>query len=914
VNSSNCVALAVKKQQLCIPRLIQGQTSIRPDAIAIRTIARQLTYRELDERANRFATSLLQVGVKPGTVIGVFMHRSPECLAALLGIWKAGAAYLALDQLSPPERLAFVLRDAEVPVLIAERSRASLLPPHASQVLYASDLMSGQFSKPEDPAFSTSPSDLAYVLYTSGSTGKPKGVEVCHGSLANVVESIAEELELQAGEVLLAHISPGFDVSNLEMYLPLISGGSVYIADAGRVGHGQRLIQALQDSGATTLLGTCTVWRLLLDAGWEGKPDLRAISGGEVLPLELAHALVRRTAAVWNHYGPTEATICTTTARIDSTTEKISIGRPISNATVHVLNSNLQPVAEETSGELYIGGAGVARGYRNRQDLTTASFLNDPFSFEPDARMYKTGDLVRRLRDGSLEFVGRIDNQVKINGYRIELEEIEEQLRQFPGVSAAAVAAIGRGQNDRRLVAWFEARQSIPSSAIREFLRRRLPAYMVPSEFRRLDSMPLSESGKIDRRVLDASLLGAYSETLIEHGTDVELRLRSIWEDLLQIRPVALTDSFFDLGGDSLLAALLVVQIETHLCAKITPDTLIECPNIKSLAARIVAKENTPWGGLVALRAQGSKPPLFIVHGLGGSTLLFRSLSAHFDRDQPVYGITLPSGVVRDRSEIEIKTLASKYVKEIRTISPSGPYYISGHSFGTLIAFEIAAQIAQSGERIGLLALIEGDRNLTKRVPAAFDQPATPAFALRRYQAKLKSLTEKGVAEVFRRRVEHIKLHRRVKLAEKAVEGRLSEADFDAKTLMVLAGRDYKPSFYAGEVVLFRAKDEVRREADRDLGWAEIVGEGLRIVDIPGGHLTIFDEPNVKILAAALSERLSRGAQIGSSALSAQGSESIVKMVADLGVNLAGIDVVRAAKSVAGIQQVARVGNVDGID
>jgi acyl carrier protein len=445
------------------------------------------------------------------------------------------------------------------------------------------------------------------------------------------------------------------------------------------------LIHALEDSGAATMLGTCTLWRLLLDAGWKGKADFRAISGGEVLPLDLAKALSSRTAAVWNHYGPTEATICTTTARIDAATDKITIGRPISNVTVYILDPNGQSVAEEIIGELYIGGVGVARAYRNRPDLTAASFLRDPFSPESGARLYKTGDLARKLQDGRLEFFGRIDQQVRIHGYRIELEEIEEQIRQFPGVSDAAAAAIGRGQNDQRIVAWFESRSAIPSSQIREFLRKRLPIYMVPSEFRRLDALPLDESGKIDPQSLDANLSGTIAETLTGPETDLESQLRSIWEDLLQIKPIALTDGFFDLGGDSLLAALLVTQIKARFDQNITPDTLIECPAIKSLAARIMTKENPAWRVLVPLREEGSNPPLFIVHGLGGSAMLFRSLAAHMGQDQPVYGITLPSGVVHDRNEMKIRALASKCLDEVRLICPTGPYYMSGHSFGALI-------------------------------------------------------------------------------------------------------------------------------------------------------------------------------------------------------------------------------------
>jgi amino acid adenylation domain-containing protein len=860
VRSYPCAAMTVQ-QSACILPLVQRHASIQPDAVAIRTKTRRLTYGGLNEVVNNFAISLRHAGVQPGALVAVFMDRSPECLGALLGVWRAGAAYLALDPISPPERLAFMLQDAGVQFVIAEERLASLLPHGMFRVLYVHDLLSGQIAEAADPEFSMAPDDLAYVLYTSGSTGKPKGVEVCHHSLANVIAALAEELQLRPGEVLLAHTSLGFDVSNLELYLPLISGGSVYLADTGRVGDGIKLMQALADSGASTMLGTPTLWRLLLDAGWEGKADFRAISGGEILPLELAKTLCARTAAFWNHYGPTETTICATTVRIDATTEKITIGRPLANVTVHVLDADLRPLAAESAGELYIGGAGVARAYRNRPDLTKVSFLADPFSAEASGRLYRTGDLARRLPDGCLEFLGRIDQQVKIHGYRIELEEIEEQIRQFPEIIDAAVAALDRGKDDQRLVAWFESSGPILSLKLREFLKQRLPAYMVPSEFRRLRSMPLNESGKIDRKSL-ASMASDVTE--LEHleivagpETGLESRLQSLWEDLLQIRPIALTDNFFDLGGDSLLAALLVTQVKTRFGQNITPDILVECATVKSLSARILTMENRAWRALVALRTEGAKPPLFLIPGLGGSVLLFRSLAARLDADQPVYGVALPSGIVRDRAEVEVKTLAAKYLEEIRAMCPSGPYQIGGHSFGALIAFEMAAQLTQCGEQVGLLAFIDGDRNFAKRFNEVFEDPATPSLVLRRYQAKLKSLIEKGATEVVRRRVEYIKLRKRVKLAQRAAEGDFSTSAFDAKEMMAVMAKDYNPIPTAMSAVLFRARDEVRSVANYDLGWSGLATKGFQIVDIPGQHLTIFDEPNVAVLAAALTERLS---------------------------------------------------------
>src|SRR5450755_877460 len=790
------------------------------------------------------------------------MDRSPALLAALLGIWKAGAAYLPLDPALPPERLRSVLQDAEPRFVLAEKRYAPLLSAHAPRVLCASCIAT-QRTRASCPDIALSADSLAYVLYTSGSTGKPKGVEVCHGGLANVVTALAEQLQLRPGEVLLAHSSLGFDVSNLEMYLPLVSGGSVHLAENGCAGDGKRLIRALHQSGAATMLGTATLWRLMLDAGWEGKPDLRVISGGEVLSPELAQALADRSAALWNQYGPSEGTICATTSRIDSPADRVTIGRPLRNVTVRVLDSRLQPVAAGIPGELYIGGAGVARGYRNRPSLTAASFFVDPFSPGSGARLYKTGDLARELPDGRLEFLGRADNQVKIRGYRVELEEIEEHIRQYPGVDAAALSPLETEHGGPRLVAWVISKRPISPAAIREFLKKRLPAYMLPAEFRRLDALPLNQNGKIDRRSLNAgrgvttAIPAAASTPEDQLGNHVESRLKSIWEDLLNSKPIALTDSFFDLGGDSFLAASLVRQIETHFDRKMSPGVLIECPDIKSLAARIALDpQNTAWRALAPLRVGGTLPPFFLVYGLGGSALHFRRLPAHLREDRPVYGLALPSGVVHDRSEVDIKALAAKYIDEIRSLFPAGPYHLGGHSFGGLIAFEMALQLTRAGGPAGLLALLDSDRNIGRPVNGARADRESPALFLRHCKAKVESLMEKGVAEVIRRRVGHIRLQDRVKSAEKAVRNGVSEHTFEADELLVLAAARYDPPPYEGNAVLFRARDEVRADAGDAMGWAGIVRGRLEIADIPGKHLTLFDEPHVAQLGAELEARM----------------------------------------------------------
>ena len=843
--------------------LIQQQIGACGDAIAVTTATECVTFRELQARADAYAEALLEAQISEQAVVAVLMDRSPSFVAALLGIWEAGAAYLPIDPTTPSERLAFLLKDSGAIAMIAAQKYVSLVPPKQQLAMINAD---GVLSRSWPPHFPRqrplSTDQLAYVLYTSGSTGRPKGVEVCHGGLSNVVSELARQLELKRGEVLLAHSSPGFDVSNLEIFLPLVSGGSVHIAEAGATGNGGLIARLLEESKATTALGTASFWQVLLNAGWKGRPDFRVISGGEVLSHQQARELARRCAAVWNHYGPTEATICTSTARIDAATEKVTIGHPLPNTTVHVLDSDRQPVAPGSAGELYIGGAGVARSYRNRPDLTAASFFEDTFDCRPGARLYKTGDLGRSLPDGSLEFLGRIDSQVKIRGYRIELEEIEEHLREAPGVSGAALSVVNR-EGGQRLVAWIASEHPIPAAVLREFLRKRVPAYMIPSEFRAIGTLPLNASGKLDRKTLREQAANcAVSELPVTPRNGIEAILIEIWEELLGRRVPSVNESFFDLGGDSLLAALLVMRIEEQYGRNLAPDTLVQYSSIRALAGLLEHVEtHSASETFVPLRAEGSRTPLFIIPGLGGTALLFRLLSGYLGEDQPVYVLRLPAGIIYNHNDTRIEDLASRYVRELRAIFPSGPYHLCGHSFGGLIAFQMAIQLRSMGAAVGLLGLIDSDRHvgrshLNKSMDGISGDRRSPVFGMRRARAKFESLMEKGLVEVIRRRAGYLKLKHRIKLAEKALIDGIAKRDFEAKELLALAAAKYHPALYPGNATLFRAGEHLANYADPTLGWKDRVTGRLDVIDIPGTHLSMFDEPNVRILAEEVTEYL----------------------------------------------------------
>ncbi|HSS48185.1 MAG TPA: amino acid adenylation domain-containing protein, partial [Thermoanaerobaculia bacterium] len=482
----------------------ERQAARTPAAIAVSSAGRRLSYGELDLRAEQLARRLRHAGVGPGDLVGFCVQRSPEMLAGLLGIWKAGGAYLPLDPAYPAARLAFMLEDSRVPVLLYESGLEAVLPQ-----LGTTPVRRVVLDREEEPPGAHAPAcrqgaagDLAYVIYTSGSTGRPKGVVISHLALENFLRSMAVEPGLSASDVLLAVTSLSFDIAALELFLPLMVGARLELVPSEVSAEGPRLLGRLRDSGATVVQATPSTWRLLLEAGLAAPSGLRlALVGGEALSADLAARLAPLAVQAWNVYGPTETTVWSTSYRFAGGESRVPIGRPLANTVVRVLDAGLRPVPVGIAGELYLGGLGVAVGYLNRPDLTAERFLPDPCAAEPGERLYRTGDLSRFLADGRLEFLGRADHQVKVRGFRIEPGEIESVLGLHPSVERVAVV-VWQERGDQRLVAYLVAGpgDSPTPSALREWLRSRLPEYMVPAHFILLTALPLTPNGKLDRQ------------------------------------------------------------------------------------------------------------------------------------------------------------------------------------------------------------------------------------------------------------------------------------------------------------------------------------------------------------------------------------------------------------------------------
>jgi amino acid adenylation domain-containing protein len=567
----------------------------RPEAVAVVFEDRQLTYRELNERANQLAHHLQQLGVGPEALVGVYMERSLEMVVGLLGILKAGGAYLPLDLAYPRERVAFMLEDARAQVLLTQKTLMKELPDHTAKLLCLEESWKNiARESTENPASSTTPDHLAYVMYTSGSTGMPKGVSVSHRGVVRLVKN-TNYVHLGSEEVFLQFAPLAFDASTFEIWGPLLNGGRLVVFPP-HLGSLEELGQVIQSHKVTTLWLTAALFHQMVDGYPEDLRHVRQLlAGGDVLlPQHVRRVLgeSERTTLI-NGYGPTECTTFTTCYRMTGPGQvgaSVSIGRPIANTTVYILDSHLHPVPIGVPGELHIGGDGLARGYLNRPELTAEKFIPNPFSHEAGSRLYKTGDLVRYLPDGNIEFLGRIDQQVKLRGFRIELGELETVLGQHPSVREVVVLAREDSPGDKRLVAYLviEQEPAPTSTELRGFLKEKLPDYMVPSAFVFLDAFPLTPNGKIDRKVLPKPEMGTASEK--EHvapRTDIESRIRAIWQEVLKQEQIGVHDNFFELGGHSLLAILIISQINKKFGVEMTPRALFEAQTVADLAEKL---------------------------------------------------------------------------------------------------------------------------------------------------------------------------------------------------------------------------------------------------------------------------------------------------------------------------------------
>lgn len=596
-------------QQATVPELIAAQAETHPERVAVVAGRTEMTYGELNGRSNQLARHLQSLGVKPDALVAVSLERTTDLLVATLAIWKAGGAYVPLDPAYPPERLALMLIDSGASVLVTQSSLQAFLPEHMGDVVLLDEEWSHIETLSNEPLpVVATPAHLAYVIYTSGSTGKPKGVQVPHGAVVNFLVSMGRTPGLTADDTLLAVTTLSFDIHVLELYLPLLQGARIILASQAEAADGEALLRLIQAHHVTVMQATPVSWRLLLAAGWSQQDALKVLVGGEALPPDLARELLLRGESVWNMYGPTETTVWSTCYQVTDPDAPILIGKPIGNTQVYVLNQAQQLTPIGVPGELYIGGAGLARGYLGRPDLTQERFVPNPFSSQSESRLYRTGDLVRYLPDGNLEYFRRLDNQVKVRGFRIELGDVEAAMRQFSGVAQAVATVRDDMPGGKALVGYLvpapddtratEGSQETESkrtmiTELRQYLRGKLPEYMVPSRFVIIDTLPLTPNGKIDRQALpkptdvQADTEAAYTPP----RSELETAVARIWADVLDLSQLGIHDNFFELGGHSLIAIQIVMRINKAFNIELPMGSLFQMPTVAILAQDIAARQ-----------------------------------------------------------------------------------------------------------------------------------------------------------------------------------------------------------------------------------------------------------------------------------------------------------------------------------
>jgi aspartate racemase len=682
------------------------------DAVALSWRGGELTYSAVNERANAIAHRLHDRGVQAGALVGICAERSAEAVIAILGILKSGAAYVPLDPTYPRERIHFMVRDTRASVVLTQVGLGDRCPRDVDVLmLEEADLRA---TTAGNPARRTIGDDLAYVMYTSGSTGEPKGVRVRHRSVIRLVRQ-TDYASLGPHEVFLQYAPISFDASTFELWGALLNGGRLAIAPPGLLTLAE-LGSVVREQRVTTMWLTAGLFHQVVDAGLEDYKSVRQLlTGGDVVsPSHAKKALeTLEDCTLINGYGPTENTTFTCCHSMRSPQEvraPVPIGKPINNTRVYILDDSRELLPLGAIGTLYAGGDGVAAGYHDRSRLTAERFVADPFSDDPEAMLYQTGDRVRWLQDGTIEFLGRNDDQVKVRGFRIELAEIEAAMRAIPGVGEAAVITHEDSQKEKSLVAYFSPsnERRVPSvERMRSHLEGKLPQYMLPNQFIHIERIPINANGKVDRKALPSPRL-VRSTGPIRPLTRLEVQLMAIWEQVLDVTGVGVDESFFDLGGNSLMAVRMFSQLRRAVGRELPISALFAAPTIGRLAALV---EADGWAAatksLVAVQPMGTKRPLFLVPGVGGNVLIFARLANLLGRDQPLYGLQSRGLDGEESPLMTIEEIAKAYVQEIRRVQPRGPYLLGGACMGGVVAFEMAQQMIASGEKVAHLALIE---------------------------------------------------------------------------------------------------------------------------------------------------------------------------------------------------------------
>jgi amino acid adenylation domain-containing protein len=863
----------VTDKATCIHQLFEEQVRCTPATAAAVYEDKELTYGELNLRSNQLAHYLKKRGVGPELLVGICLERSLEMIVALLGTLKAGGAYVPIDPAYPSERISFMLNDAKVSIILTLRGLAKSLPQTNAQVVCLdSDLGAIERESVENLPNATAPENLVYVIYTSGSTGSPKAVAIEHRQLVSYVHAISERLTLESC-VTYAWVSTfAADLGNTVLFSSLSRGGCLHILSTRRASDANAFSEYTARNSVDCLKIIPSHLAALLSSSRprSALPKRLLVLGGEALTWSLIERLreLAPTCQVFNHYGPTETTVGATTRQVDlferdRFAKTVPLGRPLPNSDAYVLDAKLQSAPVLVMGELYIGGEGVARGYLNRPELTAEKFIPDSFTSQPGRRIYKTGDRVRRLPDGNLEFSGRVDHQVKVRGYRVELGDIETALASHPMLRESVVVATEDGKGSKKLIAYVVGRgQAVPSNPeLRDYLKERLPGYMVPPAFVSLKSLPLTANGKVDHRALPTPEESRLSEeNYLAPRDSIERQIVSIWESLFAVQPIGIRDDFFELGGDSLLGIRLFAQIENECGMHLTLATLLQAATIEQLASILRTKEaSVSQPSLVMIRSGGNNPPIYCVHACGGHVLFYRPLARHLGGDRPVYGLQAQGLDPQRTPHTRIEEMVTHYISEIRSLQPEGPYYLVGDTWGGLVAFEIAKRLQLGGHEIALLAMLD----TLCPFPISLSQKVS---------RNIGHLIDSGPKTYFLSKVKSVRYRilggNSSELAaaprdndDLVIEDGLIVDEALRRTLdgIVEAHLAYVPvkRVYPGKITYFLAEGSRKFKPydDERLNWKNVAG-GFDLHVVPGSHNSLREEPYVALVAQRLTECL----------------------------------------------------------
>ncbi|MBN1147165.1 MAG: amino acid adenylation domain-containing protein, partial [Anaerolineales bacterium] len=853
----------------CVHQLFEEQAARTPQAIAVVFGGQELTYSQLNARANQAAHYLREMGVGKGALVGLCMPRSAEMVIGMLGILKAGGAYVPLDPSYPKERLVLMLHDCGAGVILSQGEWRQVLPEVQAQVLSmdAWPAATGEGSA-ENPPNQNQADDLAYVMYTSGSTGTPKGIGIPHRAINRLVCN-TDYVKLSPEDRIAQASNASFDAVTFEVWGALLNGARLVGVEQEVVLSPAAYAQRIREAGINVLFVTTALFNQIAAT----KPDAfktarDVIFGGEAASPEALRRVLQAgpPERLVNGYGPTESTTFAAwelVERVEAGAKSIPIGRPIANTQLYVLDREMNPTPVGVAGELFIGGDGLALGYHRRPELTAERFVPNPFSAAGE-RLYRTGDLVRYLADGRIEFLGRIDHQVKLRGFRIELGEIEVVLSERQGVKQVAVLMREDQPGDKRLVAYLslERGANLGATELRAYLKTRLPEYMLPAAFVFLDELPLNPNGKVDRKALPAPAMERTGAAYLAPRDDLEKRLCQLWEDLLGVRPVGVRDDFFELGGHSLLAVRLFNRIEQELGRRLPLAMLFRSPTVEELVLALrQGQGESEWSALVPIQPGGSRPPLFLVHPFAGETLRYAPLAQRLAPDQPVYGLQARGLRSDDEPHTTIEAMAHYYLAAVRAQQPHGPYFLGGYCLGGVVAYEMARLLQAQGEPVGLVALIES---------------VAPVRARDRWLRRVANLARNfplWLRDFLRLNAREIKVavRRRFRIIGKGLTRQLGRQDRGQLTPLDLVGEqishypehqrrlmeihlqalmNYVPQDYAGRVTLFRVRGaSMFKYRDPDYGWGQTARGGVSNRIVAGTHDNLVDEPYVQSLA-----------------------------------------------------------------